>query len=111
MNGRMQRSKKLPRLSQTDSVLNLSAMLAFSMSMPDLVTYLDFIAAVLFMQVTPGPDMALVIGRGVGQGRRVAFCTVLGFIAAGLIQVPLLVLGVASHRWLSNSCAGAEPSI
>jgi threonine/homoserine/homoserine lactone efflux protein len=40
--------------------------------------------------------MALVIGRGVGQGHRVAFCTVLGFMAAGLIQVPLLVLGVAS---------------
>jgi threonine/homoserine/homoserine lactone efflux protein len=64
--------------------------------MPDLVTYLTFIAAVLVMQVTPGPDMVLVIGRGVGQGHRVAFCTVLGFMAAGLIQVPLLVLGVAS---------------
>jgi threonine/homoserine/homoserine lactone efflux protein len=64
--------------------------------MPDLTTYLAFLAAVLVMQVTPGPDMALVIGRGVGQGRRVAFCTVLGFMVAGLIQVPLLVLGVAS---------------
>jgi threonine/homoserine/homoserine lactone efflux protein len=64
--------------------------------MPELSTYLAFLAAVLIMQVTPGPDMALVIGRGVGQGRRVAFCTVLGFMAAGLIQVPLLVLGIAS---------------
>jgi threonine/homoserine/homoserine lactone efflux protein len=64
--------------------------------MPDLATYLAFLAAVLVMQITPGPDMALVIGRGVGQGRRVAFCTVLGFMVAGLIQVPLLVLGVAS---------------
>jgi threonine/homoserine/homoserine lactone efflux protein len=68
--------------------------------MPDPTTYLAFLAAVLVMQVTPGPDMALVIGRGVGQGRQVAFCTVLGFMAAGLIQVPLLVLGIASlvHR-------------
>jgi threonine/homoserine/homoserine lactone efflux protein len=64
--------------------------------MPDLATYLAFLAAVLVMQVTPGPDMALVIGRGVGEGHRVAFCTVVGFMAAGLIQVPLLVLGVAS---------------
>jgi threonine/homoserine/homoserine lactone efflux protein len=55
-----------------------------------------FLAAVLVMQVTPGPDMALVSGRGVGQGQRIAFCTVLGFMAAGLVQVPLLVLGVAS---------------
>jgi threonine/homoserine/homoserine lactone efflux protein len=75
---------------------NLSAMPAFSSVMPDLATYLAFLAAVLVMQVTPGPDMALVIGRGVGQGRRVAFCTVLGFMVAGLIQVPLLVLGIAS---------------
>jgi threonine/homoserine/homoserine lactone efflux protein len=64
--------------------------------MPDLATYLAFLAAMLVMQVTPGPDMALVIGRGVGQGHRVAFFTVLGFMVAGLIQVPLLVLGVAS---------------
>jgi threonine/homoserine/homoserine lactone efflux protein len=64
--------------------------------MPDLATYVAFLAAVLLMQVTPGPDMALVIGRGVGQGQRVAVCTVLGFMVAGLIQVPLLVLGIDS---------------
>jgi LysE type translocator len=74
-----------------------------------------------------GTDMALVIGRGVGQSHRVAFCTVLGFMAAGLIQVPLLVLGVASllHAsplafdlmrwrgaayliWLGSSCYGPD---
>jgi len=66
------------------------------------------------MQVTPGPDMALVVARGLGQGRRIAFCTVLGFMAAGLIQVPLLVLGVASllqaSPWaldLMRWCGGA----
>ncbi len=64
--------------------------------MVDPATHLAFVAAVLLMQVTPGPDMALVVGRGVGQGQRVALCTVLGFMAAGLVQVPLLVLGVAS---------------
>ena len=75
---------------------NLSSVIVFTSIMPDLATYLTFLGAVLVMQVTPGPDMALVIGRGVGQGQRVAFCTVLGFMVAGLIQVPLLVLGVAS---------------
>jgi threonine/homoserine/homoserine lactone efflux protein len=58
--------------------------------MPDTATYFAFLTAVLVMQVTPGPDMMLVIGRGVGQGQRIAFCTVLGFTAAGIIQVALL---------------------
>jgi threonine/homoserine/homoserine lactone efflux protein len=35
--------------------------------MPDLATYVAFLAAVLLMQVTPGPDMALEIGRGSGR--------------------------------------------
>ena len=64
--------------------------------MPELNTFLAFGLAVLAMQLTPGPDMMLVVGRGVGQGRRVAFCTVLGMmLLAGLVQLPLLVLGVA----------------
>jgi len=64
--------------------------------MPDFVTDLAFLTAVLVMQVTPGSDMALVNGRGVGQGDRVALFALLGFTAADLIQVPLLVLGIAS---------------
>lgn len=41
--------------------------------------------------------MMLVIGRGVGQGRRIAILTVLGVtLVAGVVQVSLLVLGVAS---------------
>lgn len=65
--------------------------------MPSFETIFAFIAAVLIMQVTPGPDMMLIIGRGVGQGRQVALCTVVGMtLLAGLVQLPLLVLGVAS---------------
>lgn len=60
-------------------------------------TLMAFGAAVLALQVTPGPDMMLVLGRGVGQGRRVALGVVVGMtLIAGLVQVPLLVLGVAS---------------
>jgi threonine/homoserine/homoserine lactone efflux protein len=40
--------------------------------------------------------MALVIGREVGQGHRAVLFTVVGFMAAGLNQVALLVLGIAS---------------
>jgi threonine/homoserine/homoserine lactone efflux protein len=65
--------------------------------MPASTTLLAFAAAVLAMQVTPGPDMLLVLSRGVGQGRRTALFTVLGMtLLAGVVQLPLLVLGVAS---------------
>lgn len=65
--------------------------------MPDMTIYLTFIAAALAMQLTPGPDMALVIGRGVGQGRKVAIWTAVGTTAAaGLVQVPLVTLGVGT---------------
>lgn len=41
--------------------------------------------------------MMLVLARGIGQGRAVALMTVVGMVfVAGLIQVSLLVLGVAS---------------
>ena len=40
--------------------------------------------------------MVLLISRGVGQGWRTALYTALGFTLAGLIQLPLLALGVAS---------------
>src|SRR4051794_30922930 len=65
--------------------------------MPEPGTLLAFVAAVLVMQVTPGPDQMLVIGRGIGQGRRIALCTVLGMtLVAGAVQLPILVLGLAS---------------
>jgi threonine/homoserine/homoserine lactone efflux protein len=65
--------------------------------MPDLATYLAFLAAVLAYQLSgPGPDMLLVMSRGVGQGRRAALSTALGCVAAGVIQIPLLALGLAS---------------
>ncbi|WP_046868590.1 LysE family translocator [Microvirga massiliensis] len=65
--------------------------------MPDLPTFLTFYAAVFAMQVAPGPDMLLVIGRGIGQGRRVALFTAAGTtLLAALVQLPLLALGVTS---------------
>ena len=54
-------------------------------------------ALLLVLEITPGPDMMLVVARGIGQGRRVAILTVVGMIfVAGVVQVGLLVLGVAS---------------
>lgn len=60
-------------------------------------TFLTFLLALLVLEITPGPDMMLVMARGIGQGRRIAILTVLGMVfVAGFVQVGLLVLGVAS---------------
>lgn len=64
--------------------------------MPELFTIILFAGAALAMQVTPSPDMMLVMGRGVGQGYRIAQATALGIASAGLIQLPLLAFGVSS---------------
>jgi threonine/homoserine/homoserine lactone efflux protein len=49
------------------------------------------------MQMPPGPDSMLVMARGIGQGRGVALFTVLGMTAgAGMVQLPLIALGVSS---------------
>ncbi|WP_292226798.1 LysE family translocator [Mesorhizobium sp.] len=43
-----------------------------------------------------GPDMMLVISRGVGQGWRHALATAAGCVSAGVVQIPLLAMGLAS---------------
>ncbi len=65
--------------------------------MPDLSTLLPFYIAVLMIQLSPGPDMMLVIARGIGQGPRTAFLSAVGMtLLSGPIQIAALVLGVAS---------------
>ncbi|RWC91598.1 MAG: LysE family translocator [Mesorhizobium sp.] len=65
--------------------------------MPDVTTYLAFLAAVLTYQLSGvGPDMMLVISRGVGQGWRHALSTAAGCVSAGVVQIPLLAMGLAS---------------
>jgi len=65
--------------------------------MPDLDAYLAFLGALLAYQLAgPGPDMILVITRGVAQGRRAALAAAVGCVSAGFIQIPLLALGLAS---------------
>jgi threonine/homoserine/homoserine lactone efflux protein len=64
--------------------------------MPTLPTLAAFVGAVLVLALTPGPDMMLLISRGVGQGWRIALYTAMGFTAAGIVQLPLLVVGLAS---------------
>lgn len=65
--------------------------------MPDASTFLTFLVALAILELTPGPDMMLIVARGVGQGRKIALLTAVGNIfIAGSIQVALLVMGLAS---------------
>jgi threonine/homoserine/homoserine lactone efflux protein len=63
----------------------------------DPALWIAFIGTVIVMQMPPGPDSMLVMARGIGQGRLVALFTVLGMTAgAGMVQLPLIALGVSS---------------
>jgi threonine/homoserine/homoserine lactone efflux protein len=64
---------------------------------PDYVTYCSFLGVLLAWQIVPGSDALFVVGRGLAHGRRSAFWVVLGMTAgAGILQLPLLIAGVAS---------------
>jgi threonine/homoserine/homoserine lactone efflux protein len=68
-----------------------------SLTMPEQDAYIAFLGALLAYQLAgPGPDMILVITRGVAQGRRTALATAVGCVSAGFIQIPLLAFGLAS---------------
>lgn len=65
--------------------------------MLDPAPFVTFLAALVLLEITPGPDMMLVLARGIGQGRRIALLTVVGMVfVAGVVQVALLVFGLAS---------------
>ena len=56
---------------------------------------LAFTLASLVLNITPGPDMMLTLTRGMTQGFKAAFMSVLGTFFAGFIQIPVVVLGLA----------------
>jgi threonine/homoserine/homoserine lactone efflux protein len=63
--------------------------------MPSIHVLLLFLSASLALNLTPGPDMALTLTRGMTQGFRMAWLSVLGVFCAGLVQIPLVVFGLA----------------
>lgn len=62
----------------------------------DPMTLAAFVAAVILLAITPGPDLFLIVGRGLSQGRGPAVYTALGFFLAGAVQIPLLAFGLAT---------------
>ncbi|NIF00742.1 LysE family translocator [Pantoea sp. Acro-805] len=70
--------------------------------MPTPETFATFLFALALLELSPGPDMMMVMARGLGQGRRTALYTMSGMVfVAGIIQVGMLVLGLAAliHSW------------
>jgi threonine/homoserine/homoserine lactone efflux protein len=53
--------------------------------MPQASALLTFIAALFALEITPGPDMILVIARGIGRGRRIALLSVMVGLGVRLI--------------------------
>ena len=64
--------------------------------MPSLEAFLLFALADLLLKLTPGPDMALTMTRGMTQGFKAAWLSVLGTCTAGLVQIPIVVLGLGA---------------
>ena len=65
--------------------------------MPSAHAFVAFLTALCLLELSPGPDMMLVLARGIGQGRRTALFTVVGMVfVAGVVQVSLLVLGLST---------------
>jgi threonine/homoserine/homoserine lactone efflux protein len=65
-------------------------------AMPTLENFILFAIADLMLKITPGPDMALTLSRGITQGFRAAWVSALGTSSAGFVHIPLVVLGLAA---------------
>ena len=64
--------------------------------MPSLELFLLFLAADLVLKFSPGPDVAVVLTRGMTQGARAGIACALGVGATAVVQVPAAVLGLGA---------------
>ena len=63
-----------------------------------------FCAAVLLLNLTPGPDTAFIVGQSVTHGRRMGLASVLGISAGCMVHTAALALGLSA---LLAASAGA----
>ena len=64
--------------------------------LPDPHTLLLFMSAALALNVTPGPDMLYVAGRGAADGRAAGIAAALGIGAGTLVHIAVVALGLAA---------------
>jgi threonine/homoserine/homoserine lactone efflux protein len=62
--------------------------------MPDPALFLAFTVAVTLLMLTPGPNLALIIGNSVAYGPRYGFLTIAGTTSAMAVQLSLTGLGM-----------------
>jgi threonine/homoserine/homoserine lactone efflux protein len=74
--------------------------LATSLGIADLPL---FIAAGLLLNITPGPDLLFIIGRGAAQGVRAGVAAAFGIAAGCLVHTVAVALGVAALLATSNA--------
>ena len=71
---------------------------------PSLPVFAAYVAAVLVITFTPGPDMTFFLGKAVRQGRPAGMAAMLGSMTGSLIHTLLVALGLAA---LLAASAGA----
>lgn len=64
--------------------------------MPDLEVLVAYSAAVAVLTLTPGPDMALYLGKTIGGGRAAGVASFLGTAAGLVVHAGLAAVGVAA---------------
>ena len=64
--------------------------------MPSLPVLLTFLAATLALNFTPGADMAYVIARSLGQGRKAGLVSVLAVTAGCCVHIALATIGLSA---------------
>lgn len=64
--------------------------------MPELHSFLLFLAAGLALNFTPGPDMLYVAARGASEGRAAGVASALGIGAGTLFHITVVALGLAA---------------
>jgi threonine/homoserine/homoserine lactone efflux protein len=64
--------------------------------MPSLPVLLAFLAATLALNFTPGADMAYVIARSLGQGRKAGLISALAITAGCCVHIGLATIGLAA---------------
>jgi threonine/homoserine/homoserine lactone efflux protein len=65
-------------------------------------TLLIFLATVLPLILTPGPDILYITTRGIAQGRRAALVSTLGVCAGYVVHTLLAVVGLAAVLYASE---------
>ncbi len=79
----------------------------------DAPVFAVFLAAVVALTITPGPDMVYVASRALGQGRAAGVLSTFGVITSTFVHLGLAALGLAElfrHAAWATGCAAIPAS-